>query len=222
MTSTVCFCQLTSFWCLLLLILNIFHYYIQDYPGYFRGDTETKTIASDFIWPLVKSSLTRQESRNAHSEGGWLTWTIRTEAFHKLLTWTRLENNFQCQNPKNEYSSLWSFSVLFVHDEFFMLFLFPAWAFCCCLSYTAEWSLAVSIMVTNQQAARSSSTDTTTDYLYLSIEYITTNKGLSTANWRLTSSISLPIIIRVPLNWPTYWIARYFLAPVEPLLAWYN
>ena len=218
MTSTVCFYQLTSFWCLLLLILDIFHYYIQDYPEYFRGNTETKTIALDFIWPSVKSSLTRRESRNAHSEGWWLTWTIRSEAFHKLLTWTRLENHFQCQYPKNEYRSLWSFSVLFVHDEFFMLFLFPAWALCCCLSYTAEWSSAVSIMVASSKKQQHRHHNKLTLAKYRIYSY---QQG-STANWRLTSSISLPIIIRVPLNWPTYWIARYFLAPVEPLLAWYN
>ena len=59
-------------------------YYIQDYPEYFRGNTKTRTIASDFIWPSVKSSITRRDSRNAHGEGWWLTWTIRTEALHKL------------------------------------------------------------------------------------------------------------------------------------------
>ena len=125
-------------------------YYIQDYPEYFRGNTETRTIASDIICPSVKSNLTRRESRNAHGEGRWLIWTIRTEAFYKFLTWTRLKNNFQCQYPKNEYRNLWKFSVLFVHDEVFMLFLLPAWALltaaaelCCCLSYTAEWSLVL-------------------------------------------------------------------------------
>ena len=29
-------------------------YYIQDCPENFRGNTETRTIASDFIWPSVK------------------------------------------------------------------------------------------------------------------------------------------------------------------------
>ena len=109
-------------------------YYIQDYPEYFRGNTKTRTIASDFIWSSVRSSLTRRESRIAHDEGWWLTWSMRTEAFYKLLTRTRLENNFQCQYRKNEYRSLWNFSVLFVHDEAFMLFLLPAWALCCCLT----------------------------------------------------------------------------------------
>ena len=38
-------------------------YYIQDYPENFRGNTETRTIASDFIRPSIKSSLTRREKK---------------------------------------------------------------------------------------------------------------------------------------------------------------
>ena len=37
--------------------------YIHDYPENFRGNTETRTIASDFIWPSMKSSLTRREKK---------------------------------------------------------------------------------------------------------------------------------------------------------------
>ena len=57
--------------------------YFQDYPENFRGNT------SDSIWSLMKSSLSRQEKKNAHltrDEGRWLTRTIRTEASYKLLT----------------------------------------------------------------------------------------------------------------------------------------
>ena len=32
-------------------------YYFQDYPENFKGDTETRTTASDFIGPLFESSL---------------------------------------------------------------------------------------------------------------------------------------------------------------------
>ena len=35
--------------------------YIQDYPENFRANTETRTIASDFIWLSIKDSLTRRE-----------------------------------------------------------------------------------------------------------------------------------------------------------------
>ena len=39
------------------------HYYIQDYPEKFRGNTEIRTIASDFIRLSVESSLTRREKK---------------------------------------------------------------------------------------------------------------------------------------------------------------
>ena len=54
-------------------------YYIQDYPESFRGDTETRTTASDFIRPSIESSLTRRERKKRTSdmwcvvrEGGFL------------------------------------------------------------------------------------------------------------------------------------------------------
>ena len=62
----------------------------------FQRQYRDKNNSSYFIWSSVKSSLTRWESKNAHGEGWRLTWTMRTEAFYKLLTWTRLENNFRC------------------------------------------------------------------------------------------------------------------------------
>ena len=50
-------------------------YYIQDYPENFRGNTETRTIASDFIKPSIESSLTRLEKKRTSdvvSAGGFL------------------------------------------------------------------------------------------------------------------------------------------------------
>ena len=38
------------------------HYYIQDYPENFRGNTETRTVASDFIWPSIESSQAREKN----------------------------------------------------------------------------------------------------------------------------------------------------------------
>ena len=38
-------------------------YYIQDYPENFRSNTEKRTIASDFIRPSIKGSLTRREKK---------------------------------------------------------------------------------------------------------------------------------------------------------------
>ena len=55
-------------------------YCIEDYPEHFRGNTETKTIASDFIRPSIESSLTRRgEKRASDMWGGQV-------AFYKLLT----------------------------------------------------------------------------------------------------------------------------------------
>ena len=36
-------------------------YYIQDYPENFRGNTETRTVASDFIRPSIESSQPGEE-----------------------------------------------------------------------------------------------------------------------------------------------------------------
>ena len=38
-------------------------YYIQDYPENYRGITETRTIASDFIRPSIERGLTRREKK---------------------------------------------------------------------------------------------------------------------------------------------------------------
>ena len=38
-------------------------YYVQDYPQNFRGNTETRTMASDLIRPSIESSLTRREKK---------------------------------------------------------------------------------------------------------------------------------------------------------------
>ena len=75
-------------------------------------------------------AVNEKQSHQAREKNWWLTRIIRTEAFYKLLTLTRLENNFQCQYWKNPYGSFWYFSMLY--DEVFMLFLLPA------LSYTTH------------------------------------------------------------------------------------
>ena len=53
-------------------------HYIQDDSENFRGNTETRTVASDFIRPLIESSLTRrgkkrtdQTCRHVVREGGF-------------------------------------------------------------------------------------------------------------------------------------------------------
>ena len=61
---------------------------IQDYPKNFRGNTKTRTIASDFIRPSIESSLTRREKKKRISDMWW-----EQETFNKLLTWTTLENS---------------------------------------------------------------------------------------------------------------------------------
>ena len=38
-------------------------YYIQDYLENFRGNTETRTVPSDFMRPSIESSLTRREQK---------------------------------------------------------------------------------------------------------------------------------------------------------------
>ena len=53
-------------------------YYIQDYPESFRGNTETRTIASDLIRPSIESSLTRR-GKKAHRSDMW--W--KQVAFYK-------------------------------------------------------------------------------------------------------------------------------------------
>ena len=46
-------------------------HYIQDYSKNFRGNTETRTIASDFIRPSIESSLTRRGKKRTDQAGMW-------------------------------------------------------------------------------------------------------------------------------------------------------
>ena len=92
-------------------------YYIQDYPENFRGHTETRTIASDFIRPSIESSLTRREI---------IRHVVRAGGFLQVLYLNRVRK-LQCRYQK-KYMKLLMFSILY--DEVFMLFLLPA------LSYT--------------------------------------------------------------------------------------
>ena len=45
-------------------------YYIQDYSENFRGNTETRTAASDFIRPSIESSLTRRGKKRTDQPCG--------------------------------------------------------------------------------------------------------------------------------------------------------
>ena len=47
-------------------------HYIQDYSENFRGNTETRTVASDFIRPSIESSLTRQGKKRTDQAFGYV------------------------------------------------------------------------------------------------------------------------------------------------------
>ena len=59
-------------------------YYIQNYPENFRGDTETRTIASDFIRPSIESSLTRREKKTH------IRHVVRTGGFLQVVNLNRV------------------------------------------------------------------------------------------------------------------------------------
>ena len=45
-------------------------HYIQEYSENFRGNTETRTVASDFIRPSIESSLTRRGKKRTDQTCG--------------------------------------------------------------------------------------------------------------------------------------------------------
>ena len=45
-------------------------HYIQDYSENFRGNTETRTVASDFIRPSIESSVTRRGEKRTDQACG--------------------------------------------------------------------------------------------------------------------------------------------------------
>ena len=57
-------------------------YYIQDYPENFRGDTETRTTASDFIRPSIESSLTRREKKTHIRH---MVWVVKEGGFLQVV-----------------------------------------------------------------------------------------------------------------------------------------
>ena len=67
-------------------------HYIQDYSENFRGNTETRTVASDFIRPSIESSLTKRGKKRTDQacghvvrEGGqWLWWKIGWSKMEKI------------------------------------------------------------------------------------------------------------------------------------------
>ena len=77
------------------------YYYIQDYSENFRGNTETRTIASDFIRPSIESSLTRRGKKThirdqifAEGAGGFL----------EVVNWNKVRE-YQCWYQKKLYGS---------------------------------------------------------------------------------------------------------------------
>ena len=63
------------------------YYYIQDYSENFRGNTETRTIASDFIRPSIESSLTRREKK-AHIRDQ--IFGVRAGGFLQVVKWNKV------------------------------------------------------------------------------------------------------------------------------------
>ena len=95
-------------------------YYIQDYSENFRGNTKTRTIASDFIRTSIESSLTRQEKKT-HNRQICGKGQI---AFYKLLTWTRLENSNV--GTKRNYVEDFDIFPCYMMKFFCFLFSLPA------------------------------------------------------------------------------------------------
>ena len=104
------------------LSLMVKTYYIQDYPENFRGNTVTRTIASDFIMRSIESSLSRREKKTRTKHRRHVLWWEQV-AFYELLTWTGLESS-SVGTKKKLYGSFWYFSMLY--DEVCMLLLLSA------------------------------------------------------------------------------------------------
>ena len=62
-------------------------YYIQDYPENFRSNTETRTIASDFIRLSIESSLTRRGKKRRDQTSGHV---VRAGAFSQIVNFNRV------------------------------------------------------------------------------------------------------------------------------------
>ena len=85
-------------------------YYIQDYPESFRGNTETRTIASDFIWASIKSSLTRREKKKH------VSMLMRAGGFLQVVNLNKVRKQFPMSVPNKFIWKLliwWSFYVIF-------------------------------------------------------------------------------------------------------------
>ena len=61
-------------------------YYIHYYPENFRGNTETRTIASDFMRPWIESGLTRREKTNAR-----IRHVVRVGGFLQVVKLNRVK-----------------------------------------------------------------------------------------------------------------------------------
>ena len=94
-------------------------YYIQDYPENCRGNTETRTIASDFISPSIESSLTRREKKTHIRDQ---IFGVTAGGFLQVVNWNKVRKS-QCWHQTKLYGSFLYFSMLY--DEVFTLFLLP-------------------------------------------------------------------------------------------------
>ena len=77
-------------------------HYIQEYSENFRGNTETRTVALDFIRPSIESSLTRRGKKNAqisHVDTWWGQVAL-------------MENRVKKNKKKEERKSQWRIAVV--------------------------------------------------------------------------------------------------------------
>ena len=72
-------------------------YYIQDYPENFRGNIETRTIASHFIRPSIDSSLNRRENKTRKKHRRHV---VSAGGFLQVINLNRVRKQ-QCRYQKN-------------------------------------------------------------------------------------------------------------------------
>ena len=94
-------------------------YYIQDYSEIFRGNTEIKTIASDFIRPSIESSLTRRGKKTQH-----IKHVVRAGGFLQVVNLNKVRKQ-QCRYQK-KYLEAFHIFPCYIYDDVFMLFLLLA------------------------------------------------------------------------------------------------
>ena len=75
-------------------------HYIQDYSENFRGNTETRTVASDFIRPSIESSLTRRGKKRTDQAGMWTCGEGRWPVALMEIGWSKIE---KIEERKNQW-----------------------------------------------------------------------------------------------------------------------